>query len=94
MAATVDCEVEEDDRVFGEYANAFRVVREGDELLLDFCLYQDDRAKLVRRIRVTNGMFKAMVERLVEEGQEEFQLEDGLLTHEGSILLNLHAAES
>ena len=87
MAVTVECEVEEGDKVFGDYANAFRVQQEGEELLLDFCLYQDGRAKLVRRLRVTRGMFSAMVERMVEEGQSDLQLEDGLLTHEGAVVV-------
>lgn len=82
---TVDCEVEEDDKVFGEYANAFRLLHEGDELLLDFCLYQDGRAKLVRRLRVTRGMFEAMVERM-NEGKADLRLEDGLLATGGVVV--------
>jgi len=77
MAETVDCDVE-DDRIFGQYANAFRVVHEGDELLLDFCLYQDGRAKLVQRVRVTQGLFQAMLERMVEESRADL-LAEGLL---------------
>ena len=81
MAKTVDCEVEED-RVFGEYANAFRVVHEGDEMLLDFCIYHNDCAKLVRRLRVTQPLFRAILERMVEESRVDL-LEEGLLIHDG-----------
>jgi hypothetical protein len=84
MAGTVECEVEGESE-FGEYANSFRVVHEGDELLLDFCLYQDGRAKLVRRLRVTRGLFGAIVERMVEERRADLMMEDGRLVHDGVV---------
>ena len=84
MAETVECEVEGDGE-FGEYANSFRVVHAGDELLLDFCLYQDGRAKLVRRLRVTRSLFGAIVDRMVEERRADLMIEDGLLVHDGAV---------
>lgn len=86
MAETVECVVEDDD-VFGEYANAFRVVREGDGLLLDFCIHQNGRAKLVSRVRVSEPFFEAMRERMIAEGMPELSVEDGLLTRDGAIVV-------
>jgi len=90
MAETVECLVEEeegDEVVFGKYANAFRVNQEGDSLLLDFCIHQDGRAKLVSRVRVSQPFFEAIRERMIEGGQPEFHVEDGLLTRDGSIVV-------
>ena len=63
---TVDCPITSTEDPFGEYANAFRVLNDGGDLLLDFCLYsaQANTAKLISRIRVKPQFLHAIHERL------------------------------
>ncbi len=51
---------------FGEYANAFRVMQDGTDVLLDFCVYSEEgnTARLVSRVRVTPDFLRVMLERL------------------------------
>ncbi len=63
---TVDCPVTSTSDPFGEYVNAFRVLEDGGDLLLDFCLYsaQANSAKLISRLRVKPQFLHAIQERL------------------------------
>lgn len=65
---TVDCPVISNSDPFGAYANAFRVLPDGGDLLLDFCLYsaQSGSAKLISRVRVKPTFLSAIRERLEE----------------------------
>ena len=69
MASKVDCEVLGEVGDFGEYSNAVRVVRDGEDFLLDFCVYsnREKRARLMSRIRVHQSFLPAIIERLAEE---------------------------
>ena len=64
---TIDCPVDEPDS-FGTYANAFRVVQDGADIVLDFCVYseQHNKARVVSRIRVTSVFLKVILSRLLE----------------------------
>ncbi len=63
----VNCPIEVKDS-FGEYANAFRVMQDGSEVVMDFCLYSasENRAKLVSRIRVNAEFLDVVVSRVTE----------------------------
>lgn len=51
---------------YGDYANAFRVMQDGPDVILDFCVYseQDNRAQVVSRVRVTPSFLKVILSRL------------------------------
>jgi len=53
---------------YGVYANAFRVMQDGSDAVLDFCLYseQDNAAKTVSRIRVPPSFLSVILSRLRE----------------------------
>jgi len=40
---------------YGTFANSFRIIQDGSEILLDFCVYseQENRARVVSRVRVS-----------------------------------------
>jgi hypothetical protein len=65
---TVDCKVTSNDDPFGEYANAFRILGDGSDVLLDFCVYsaQNGTAKLISRIRINLELAAAIKDRLEE----------------------------
>lgn len=62
---TVECPVETDG-AYGDYANSFRVMQDGPDVILDFCLYseQEKRAKLVSRIRIPPSFLRVILARL------------------------------
>lgn len=51
---------------YGVYANAFRVMQDGSDAILDFCLYseQDNAAKTVSRVRVPPSFLGVILSRL------------------------------
>ena len=53
---------------FGSYANAFRIMQDGNDILLDFCVYseQDNAAKIVSRVRVPPTFLGVILSRLQE----------------------------
>ena len=53
---------------FGSYANAFRIMQDGNDILLDFCVYseQDNAAKVVSRVRVPPTFLNVILSRLQE----------------------------
>lgn len=63
----VSCPVEMKDS-FGDYANAFRVMQDGSDVVMDFCLYseQENKAKLVSRVRVNAEFLDIVVARIAE----------------------------
>ena len=62
---TVECTVETGG-AYGEYANAFRVMQDGPDVILDFCVYseKEDKARLVSRIRVPPTFLRVVLSRL------------------------------
>ena len=74
----VDCPVNvPNGRELGDYANAFRVMRDGPEWILDFLLFSEteNKATLVTRIRMHEAMLGSIRDRLTqtltEMGSEE-----------------------
>ncbi len=67
MASTknVMCPVDVPDS-YGEYANAFRIMQDGNDVVLDFCVYseQDNKARLVSRVRVRPDFLEVVLARL------------------------------
>ena len=59
---------------FGSYANAFRIMQDGNDVVLDFCLYsaQDNAAKVVSRVRVHPTFVGVVLSRI----QEALQMPD------------------
>lgn len=53
---------------YGVYANAFRVMQDGSDAVLDFCIYseQDNAAKTVSRVRVPPSFLSVILSRLRE----------------------------
>ncbi len=53
---------------YGSYANAFRIMQDGNDILLDFCVYseQDNAAKVVSRVRVHPTFLGVILARLQE----------------------------
>jgi len=70
---TVECEdvdFGEGVSTFGDFANAFRLVPEGGpECFLDFCIYsaQEQRARVVSRVRVHRSFLPSLMDRLKRE---------------------------
>lgn len=67
MSQDVDCIID-GENCFGEYVNSFRVLFDGVDILLDFCLYSESlgTAKLVSRLRVTKDFLSILLDRVVE----------------------------
>ena len=67
MASTknVMCPVDVPDS-YGEYANAFRIMQDGNDVVLDFCVYseQENTARLVSRVRVRPDFLEVVLDRL------------------------------
>ena len=63
------CPVELGDSSFGEYANAFRVMQDGQDILLDFCVYSEEgnKARLVSRVRVSHAFLGVVLDRLKQD---------------------------
>jgi hypothetical protein len=63
----VSCPIEVKDS-FGDYANAFRVMQDGSDVVMDFCVYssQENKAKLVSRVRVGAEFLEIVVARITE----------------------------
>ncbi len=53
---------------YGVYANAFRIMQDGSDAVLDFCLYseQDHAAKTVSRVRIAPAFLNVILSRLHE----------------------------
>lgn len=65
----VQCDTEFPDHVskIGEFANAFRIVKDtGEEFFLDFLVYSasENKAKMVTRVRVPKVLLPAVMQRL------------------------------
>ncbi len=62
---TVSCPVDTGGD-FGVYANAFRVLSDGPDAVLDFCLYSEAEgvAKTVSRVRVSPSFLQVILARL------------------------------
>lgn len=67
MTNNIDCVVQNEE-VFGEYVNSFRILHDGQDILLDFCIYSQEfqKAKLVSRLRVTPTFLKILLDRVVQ----------------------------
>lgn len=67
MLQDVDCTIQ-GENCFGEYVNAFRILHDGIDILLDFCVYSQDlgTAKLVTRLRVTKEFLDILLNRVME----------------------------
>jgi len=82
ISKNVDCEVKNSITNFGVYANAFRVLFDGAEVLLDFCIYSEAEgiAEVVSRIRVTETFLGVILERIKKlkqvKGEENLYLFD------------------
>jgi len=68
---TVACPVEVEDS-YGVYANSFRVMQDGPDILLDFCVYtaQENRARLTSRVRVSPEFLGVILSRLQQALEE------------------------
>lgn len=67
---------------YGAYANAFRVMQDGPDVVLDFCIYseQDNAAKVVSRVRVPPSFLAVILSRLQEAmATPDHQTEPGRL---------------
>lgn len=53
---------------FGVYANAFRVIQDGSEVVLDFCIYSEleNAAKVVSRVRASPSILEVITSRIEE----------------------------
>lgn len=62
---TVECVVDAEGE-YGDYANAFRVLKDGPDILLDFCLYSEaeNKARIVARLRVPPTFLRVVLSRL------------------------------
>jgi hypothetical protein len=51
---------------YGAYANAFRIMQDGNDVVLDFCVYseQDNAARTVSRVRVPPTFLNVILARL------------------------------
>ncbi len=62
---TISCPVDTQDD-YGVYANAFRVMQDGSDAILDFCIYSEseNQARTVCRVRVPPSFLKVVLARL------------------------------
>ena len=62
----VDCPIDPPTDEFGEFANSFRYIVDGNEVLLDFCIYsaRDNKARVVSRVRIPQELFPVILKRL------------------------------
>ena len=66
----INCPVEmQEDVVYGEYANAFRIMVDGPDAILDFCLYSEEtnKARVVSRLRVAKDFVGVIMARLDQD---------------------------
>lgn len=66
---SVECEVDLNPQsVFGTFANAFRLLEEGDGCLLEFLVYSatEQRAEVVQRVQVRREFVPAIRDRMSE----------------------------
>jgi len=56
---------------YGSYANAFRIMQDGNDVVLDFCIYseQDNAARVVSRVRVPPTFLSVILSRLQDAMQ-------------------------
>lgn len=82
VSKNVLCDVKNSDTNFGVYANAFRVLFDGAEVLLDFCIYSESEgvAEVVSRVRVSETFLEVIIERIKKlkkvQGEENLYLFD------------------
>ena len=64
---TISCPVDTQGD-YGVYANAFRVMQDGPDAVLDFCVYSEseNQARTVCRVRVPPSFLKVVLGRLQE----------------------------
>ena len=77
---TISCPVDTQGD-YGVYANAFRVMQDGSDAVLDFCLYSesDNQARTVCRVRVPPSFLKVVLARLQSAVEIPEQAETGTL---------------
>jgi stress response protein SCP2 len=63
---------------FGSYANAFRIMQDGNDVLLDFCVYseQENSAKVVARVRIHPTFLNVVISRIQGALQTQEPIED------------------
>jgi hypothetical protein len=90
----IDCEVEfpSGESKFGKFANAFRVMPDNiNECFIDFCVYsaQENKARVVSRIRVHRTMLAVIQQRLEQEMTriESTSMGPAVWTPEGKLAL-------
>lgn len=76
----VSCAVEGLPDPFGEFANALRLVEDGSEVLIDFCLYSqaDNVARVVSRVRVSQDFLEVIQKKIAGAFQQQPEEEDVL----------------
>tara|TARA_Y100000310_G_scaffold340275_2_gene435444 strand:- start:2225 stop:2524 length:300 start_codon:yes stop_codon:yes gene_type:complete len=70
MTRNIHCPVEmQEDAVYGEYANAFRILVDGPDAILDFCVYSEEtnKARVVSRLRVAKDFIGVIMARLGQD---------------------------
>ena len=74
----VSCTVEGLPDPFGEFANALRLVEDGSEVLIDFCLYSqsDNAARVVSRVRVSQEFLGVIQEKIAGAFQHQPDKDD------------------
>jgi len=65
---TLVCRVKPPRKKAGVFANAVRILPDGDELLLDFCVFsqQDQQADVVSRLRIHKSLLPQLQQRIAE----------------------------
>lgn len=73
---TISCPVDTQGD-YGVYANAFRIMQDGPDAVLDFCIYseQNQAAKTVSRVRVPPSFLAVVLKRL--QSAVEVSVQDG-----------------
>ena len=62
----VTCPVDLQGDYVGEYTNAFRIMQDGTDVVMDFCVYSehDHAAKVVSRLRMSPTFLSSILERV------------------------------
>ena len=66
-----DCPIDLPEDPYGSYANAIQLSSDGNEILIDFCVYSEteNRARVVSRVRVAQAFLPIILQKIEHDLQ-------------------------
>lgn len=61
-----DCPIDAPEDPYGAYSNAIRLSSDGNDVLIDFCVYSEteNRARVVSRVRVAQAFLPVILQKI------------------------------